>query len=409
MPTFASTNRVALSYKPEAVPGTVVTASACYALRMTGETLSFTLKKDSDKEIRSDRQRVSSTTTSAQVDGGLNIHFQYGEYDKLLEALLQGSWVAAGVNGVAAALATVTGTATTIVGTGMPVLAKGQWFKFSHTLWTPAGGSVGSLGLLRCSATVAPTATLITLDASTPLATLASGTGVIQAARLTNGTTMKTFSFEVKFSDLAIPIFALYKGVFVSKFSTTFSSGSLTEANFDFLGMGHTSATTTALHATVTPSLGYDVQNAVTGVGNIWEGGAPLTSTSIKSLQMSIDNNLRGQDAIGTVGLVGVGVGTFNVSGSLEVYFADGSLYNKFLADTYTALSVSTQDPAGNGYVFTFPRVQLTAGKITAGSANADVMASFNWEAFADINHVDVALRQTMFIDRFGAAVVPVA
>lgn len=407
MTTLASTNRTQLSIKPEATAGTVDNSSACYGLRFTGESLNFNVKKDSDKEIRSDRQRVSSTSISAQAEGGVNIHLQYGEYDPLFEALLQSTWVAAGTNGVATGLATVTGTATTIIGTGMPVLAKGQWFKFSHTLWTPAGQSVGSLGLLRCSATVAPTASLITLDASTPLATLASGTAVIQAARLTNGETLKSFTLEMASLDLAVPVYQTYKGMFVSKFNTTFASASMTTGSFDFMGLTHASGTASLLHATRTASQAYDVQNAVRGVGNVWENGAPLTSTFIKSLSMTVDNSLRGQEAIGNYGLVGVGVGTFVANGSLEMYFADGAMYDKFLADTYTAISLSTQDTDGHGYVITFPRVMLTSAKIDAGSKDSDLMASFNWEAFADIDNADSTLRKTMFIDRFGAAVTP--
>ena len=179
----------------------------------------------------------------------------------------------------------------------------------------------------------------------------------------------------------------------------------MTDGNFDFVGLTMASGTAKLLNAAAADSLGFDVQNAVTGVGKIWEAGVPLTSTSIKSMSMTIDNTLRAQEAIGTLGAVGVGAGTFMVSGSLEIYFADGSLYNKFIGDVYTSLCVSTQDTAGNGYVFSFPKVQLTSAKTDAGGKDSDLMASFNWEAFADVGNSEPTLRQTMFIDRVGVAV----
>lgn len=400
MSTLASTNRVQFSYKPEAVPGTPVTASACYALRMTGESLNFDIKKESDKEIRADRQRTSSTSVSAQASGGLNVHMQYAEYDALFAALLQSDWVVSGVLGVTVS-ANTTYTATTIVATAtLPVLAKGQWLQISHPL-----RNSGAEELVRVSPTVAPTTSLITLDANTPLAVVGSGSCTLSSSRLTNGTTLKSFTMEMKISDIAVPLYQTFKGMFVSKFNVTFNSAALTEGSFDFIGFNMTSQATSGLHATVTASQPHDIQNAVTGVGNVWEGGAPMSTTFIKSLGLTIDNSLRPQEAIGTYGLVGVGVGTLMVSGTAEIYFADGALFDKFVSDVYTSFTVSTKDPSGNGYVFTFPRVMLTSAKVDAGGKDADLMASFGWEAFADVNNADSSLRKTVFMDRFGVAV----
>jgi hypothetical protein len=105
------------------------------------------------------------------------------------------------------------------------------------------------------------------------------------------------------------------------------------------------------------------------------------------------------------LGSVGLGSGTFSVTGSMEVYFADGSMYDKFLADTYTSLSVSTKDTLGNGYILTLPRVQLIKGTITAGGKDAELMATFDFEALADQANATASLRKTLFIDRVGVAV----
>lgn len=406
MPTLASTNRVQLSYKAEAAgfPGVPVTATPGNLLRITGESLSNDLKKESDKEIRSDRQRVSSTTVGATVGGGLNVHMQYGEYDALLSALMQSDWVPSGLNGsftCSAAYATSTTITATAALPAAGVLQPGQWIQVTHPL-----ANAGLPQLVRISAAAAaPTTSLITLDASTPVSVVASGAMFIKGARLSNGTTVKSFTVEMKIDGIAVPVYQTYRGMHVSKFSTSFNSGAMTDGTFDFMGLTMASGTATLLNASMTPSLNFDVQNAVTGVGNIWEAGAPLVSTSIKTFSLNIDNSLRAQEAIGTLGAVGIGVGTLVASGSLEIYFADGSLYNKFLTDAYTSLIVSTKDAAGNGYVFTFPKVQLTSAKANAGSKDSDLMASYNWEAYADAGNAVAALQKTLFIDRFGVAV----
>jgi hypothetical protein len=162
--------------------------------------------------------------------------------------------------------------------------------------------------------------------------------------------------------------------------------------------------TATQLPGTIAASKNYEIQNGVRGIGHLWDGTTPLTSTSVKSMTMNVDNNLRGQKALGTLGNIGLGQGDFKVSGSLEAYFADGSQIDKFLADTYTQLIVGSKDTAGNGYVYTLPRVLLMNAKITAGSKNQDAMVQFDYSAFADDANAVAALRKTMFIDRLGVA-----
>lgn len=402
---LASTSRVQLRYIKEEDFGVTPTTGNALNVRMTGESLDFALTKETDKEIRDDRQMTSSTTVNAAATGDVKVHMQYAEYDPWFSALLQNPWAAHGTNGVGTSF-TADFTATTITASAAPTgtsafttLQRGQWFRLN------AAGNVNNNKLFRVSSTVAPSATVITVDASTPLAV---GTAVanvtLGGARLTNGIDMPTFTIERAMSD--VTEFMAYRGMAVSKFSTSFASASLTEGTFTFMGRDMKRSEVTTLPGTPVASQGYDIQNAVTGVGNIWEGGAPLQNTYIKSMTLDIDNTLRAQDAIGNLGAVGIGVGTFSCKGSLEVYFSDGAMYDKFLNDVYTSIVVSSQDAQKNGYVFTFPRVQLTSAKVQAGAKDTDLMASFEYEAYADINNATPALRKTLIIDRVGAAVI---
>jgi hypothetical protein len=102
--------------------------------------------------------------------------------------------------------------------------------------------------------------------------------------------------------------------------------------------------------------------------------------------------------------LIGVGSGTVKVTGTMDMYFSNGNMYDKFLASTYTSVIVSTQDPSGNGYVLTLPRVQLMKGKVVAGAKDQDVMATFEIEAFSDDANANAALRKTVILDRVGVA-----
>jgi len=411
MPVFASANRVQLTYIPEVTFG-VTPGTAPFNMRMTGESLNFDLSKENDKEINSSAQMTSVSTVGAQAAGDVKIHMQYAEYDRFFASTLRSTWAAYGTNGVGAVFsgsvtAGTAGTVASVITAGVATsgtslfttLKPGQWFR----LEMPTHANHGAI--VRNSTSVAATTTTITLDVNTPLA---AATGVANSAvltsRLSNGVTLTPFTLERQMAE--VTQYMTFRGMYPSKFSTSLASGSLTEGTFSFLGKNMTRTGVTGFAGGAgAASLAFDIQNGVTGVGNIWENNAPLTSTSIKSLSLDIDSGLRAQDAIGTLGLVGVGIGTFMVKGSLEVYFADGAMFDKFLADTFTSIIFSTKDAANNGYVFSFPRVQLTSAKVMAGGKDTDLMASFEYTAYADVNNANATLRQTMFMDRFGAAV----
>lgn len=403
--TLASANRVQLRAIEEASFGVIPVAGNPKNIRMTGESLDFGLTKENDKEINSTAMLTSCTTVGAQANGDVKVHMQYGEYDPFLASVMRTTWSAYGTNGVGTSF-TADFTATTITASVAPTgssafttLKKGQWF-FLTT------GGANNNKLLRVSTTTAPTSTVITLDTNTPAAVASSvATCVVKTSRLMNGVTLTAFTLEKEAADIVQ--FLTYRGMYVSKFSVGFNSAALTDGTFSFLGKDQLINAVTQLPGTPTASLSYDIQNAVTGVGNVWEAGAPMVGVEFKSLTLEIDSGLRPQDAIGTLGLVGVGIGTFTAKGTISAYFANDDLYQKFLTDEYTSISMYTKDSANNGYVFTMPKVMLKTAKVQAGGKDTDLMVDFEYEAYQDAGNADSTLRVAMIIDRFGAAVAP--
>ncbi|MCP3023264.1 phage tail tube protein [Cupriavidus basilensis] len=404
MPTTASSSRVQLSYIKESIFGVTPVTGNGTKLRATGESLTFDINKDTSKEIRDDRQVSGMVPISAQASGGIPFHMQYKEYDPFIEAALQSTFAAYGTAGVGAtftaamAANTITASAAPTGNSAFTTLQRGQWFRFVTT-GTPSDPNNGKL--FRVSPTVAPTSTVITLDPATPATVAASLTNsLLQTSRLTNGVTQPSFTIEESFADIGQ--FLAYRGQTVSKLSLQFASESLTNGTLDFMGKDAVSGVVTTLPGTPAASQTFDVHNAATGIGQIWEGGAPLTSTFIKSLSLNIDNSLRAKTAIGTLGSVDIGSGSFNVTGSFEAYFATGALYQKFLQNTSSMLSWSSQDAAGNGYVFTLPNINLSKAAINAGGMDQDVMVQVDFTAIADLANATPALQKTIFIDRVG-------
>jgi hypothetical protein len=88
----------------------------------------------------------------------------------------------------------------------------------------------------------------------------------------------------------------------------------------------------------------------------------------------------------------------------MSVYFADGNLFDKFVANTNSSLIFSSLDTAGNGYVFTVPVANVSSWKVTAGSKDQDLMAEINFIGLRDAPNAIPALQKAIFIDRVGTA-----
>jgi hypothetical protein len=213
---------------------------------------------------------------------------------------------------------------------------------------------------------------------------------------------MKSYSIEA--GHLDVGQYRQYTGMIASKLDLKIGVGSIITGTVDFMGKGMTLAQATGM-GTVVASKGYSPANAVRGVFDILEGGSSITATTyIKSADITIDNSLRGQDAVGVLGNAGVAAGTIKASGKLEVYFADQTMYNKFLNNTETSLAIPVQDNAGNGYVFVFPRMKYTAAKVNAGGLDQDNMLSLDFTALMDNVATSATYQKTFSIFRVGAA-----
>lgn len=405
---LSTTSSAKLQIQQEAEFGTVNANDTTHKvkdLRFTGESLAFAISKTESTEIRSDRQLADLISTSAEASGGVNMELSYKEYDDLLQAVMMGTWAVYGTNGVGTAFSadfatnsiTVTAATTAPSGTSdFTTLKKGQWIKINTT-----GDNNGKI--VRISSTTAPTSTVITLDAATPLVAGSAVTGTtLSSSRLENGSTQRSFSIERSLTDVSQ--FFMYRGMTVSSMNLKIASGSITSGSFEFMGKDAVRAGSSN-YGTNTPvtSATYDVHNGVSGVGHVFEGGAKLSGTHVKSIDFTIDNSLRARDAIGTLGNVSIGNGQCKVTGTMEVYLADGTLYDKFLNNTTTSIQVSTKDGDGNGYVFQFPAVKYGDAKVNAGGKDQDIMISLPFTAILDSSSGSTG--KTVLVDRFGVAV----
>lgn len=400
---LASTSLVNLRAILESTFGTTPVSGNPTVLRFTGETLSYDITKKVSDEINANRAVTSMVPTNATVSGGITQEIHYAGIEPMLESTLQSAFVEFGTNGVGASTTTTTISATEITApttsgaNAFTLLQPGQWFRI-----VSAGANSGKI--LRVHPTTAPTATVITLDASTPAAVSSSEAIVIQSARLTHGTTQTSWTIEKQAVD--IDVWLAFKGCTPSKFSMKIASGSLSTISFDFMGKSAVEGVDTILPGTPVAAPTYDVHSGVSGATNaVWLDGVPLTGTYVKSVSLDFDNALRSQEAIGTLGSVAIGAGTIQCKATCEVYFADASLFTKYRSNTYSSLIFASTDSSGNGYMVTLPKVNIDTWKSNAGGKDQDQMISMSFTALSDDANADADLRKCIFIDRIGVAV----
>lgn len=396
--SLANSSLTDLRYAREATFGTVTAATARRKIRNTGSSYKQAYSFTDSKEIRSDRQLVDTILTSESSGGSLNYELMYQEYDDLFSAALQSSFLLFNTTGISPTLTTPTFSTNSLTqtsGTSFATIEKGQWVQVQGC----TGATLGNNIVVQASLTVVATATVLTVEGTPFVAGAATGVVVIRTGRCKNGTVQPSFDFEVAYTDQTL--FQTFLGQVLSKCSLSLTSKNILTGSFDFMG-------TSALALSATSNLPgtdnvlfpstFDVLNASSNVAVLYEGGAPLTSTFVKSLSLDIDNGVQSQDGIANRAPVGMRSNRLSVKGKISAYFQTAALFNKFVQNTASSLAFQVKDAAGNGYVFTIPSLEWTGASLQVGSLDQDIMVDMDFTG-----KIDAVSGKMVIIDRFGA------
>lgn len=406
--TLASSSASALAYIEEGSYGELPVAGNGAYLRKMDEDLGFDYTTTPSKEINATRQTPDAVVTDASAGGGVNFELSYREYDPFFEALLASTFVTGFTTGSTGGIKTLTVSIVASTGVitddgvdGFAGLVAGQWILIS------GAEATGNNGVKRIASR---TDDAITVDASTPMtADATADTGVsFSAMRMANGVAApRSFVLEQQFTDVpSTGLFLTHLGRMVTKLDINFATGAILTGNLGFLGATcMASSATTNLPGTTAASKSYGVMNCVTGLGGVFirtEAGVDLLGSAfVQSMTLSIDAKLREQKALGVLGNAGIGLGTFAMGGTVNIYLADAAIYDKALAQELISITIPVYDSSYNGYAFTFDHVKLGVPKISAGSGDTDVMMACPFTIVAPATATDKMIK----IDRFGASV----
>lgn len=384
----ADANRVLVSYVEEAAFGvTPGGPPTLQDVRYTSESLGQDTDTVSSQEIRSDRQVPDVVRTNVGASGDVAVELSYGVYDNwLYRALMADADFDAEV---------------VIAAADTAVSADTSDDSFNHaTAWdaTPTAGQwIEVRGFVNADNNgffkiVSATSTKIVVEGNLTTEAAGPSVNIDRGGEVKNGTTFKSYSIEKHYQDLTTT-FEVLRGMAINSLALNVTPDAILTGTFGFLGKDSISGSATVGDGSNTSAPTNDVMNAIDHVKYIAEAGAVYGSTGF---DFTLNNNLRSRQQIGTLGAVSLGTGTIDITGTVQAYFDNSTVMDKYLNFTDTSLGIVVEDGAGNAYVFDFPRVKYTSGRRVAGGINTDIIADMAFTAYREPTE-NVTLRVVRF------------
>jgi hypothetical protein len=383
----AATNLVGTRIRKEATFG-VNPAGAFQELRYLNSSLIHNKQTLLSETITANRLRDFLAEVAASAEGDIGWELAFGaEADLLLEAMMFAPIEVADVTGdLDVAADTPSAGQSTITGASFASFKVGAWVR------TKNFGNAANNGVAKV---VSKSGTNIVLERAGFTETGSADEEVHMKIIRNGNTSLSTpFSLTIEqfYSDIAQ--YLHFRGMRVNEFSLQTRAQEIVSASISFIGL---EGLTGQANGSVTPAGTTSPLNATVNVGAITEGGIAL-ATGVRSCQMNVNNNLRQSYQIGAKFPRDVLPGFADVSGVLEVYFENLTMYNKFLNHTASSYSMRFTDLAGNIFVLTMPRIQFATGAPSVPGGNEDVILPMEFTALRD-STVDATQPHSLQID----------
>ncbi len=391
MPIIASSNFTTLAWYLETEYGVKPTSGAMRYTPFTGESLQFTKESITSNNINPSRQVSDTIQTGFEVGGSINIELGPKVFDQFISAAIWNNWGTAtdedltlqAINGAGSDHSFVDSAGAS----ALDNLEVGQFFQISNMIES-ANNGIFQIKTL--------TATTITVDkdAYTLVNESANSSAHINGCLIKNPASAstsirKSYWIEKAMEDIATPQYISYSGCMVNSMTVSAQASSILTGSFDFMGSLSTISETSGSVESKTAAYGSNILNAVSHVGSIRMSGEDVNITSgdgiyFQGLDFTLSNNLRGVQAIGQAGNVSVSPGQLTVTGNMNTYFQDDTMYQKFVDGSEFSLSYEVLDETGEGYVFYFPRVTVATSTMSASGSDQDLVENMTWSSLME-------------------------
>jgi len=173
------------------------------------------------------------------------------------------------------------------------------------------------------------------------------------------GSTRRSYTIERKFADLATAEYHRYTGCEFNSLSLSVSPNSMATCTFAVIGKDLSLATSEVASSTYSADVGNTPFDSFTG--SISEGGS--TIATVTSIDINIENGLEPLFSVGSDTTNQPSIGKSRVTGTLTTYFDSKSLYEKFINETESSLTLVLTDLDGNSYTIDMSTVKYNSGQ----------------------------------------------
>lgn len=274
---------------------------------------------------------------------------------------------------------TATGGGTNSIGTTLLNFTTlgfvpGQWIWVGGTAAGNKFATAANKDWCRISAV---TTTQLTLDVVPAGWTTDTGAGktiqIFVGDVIRNGTTARSQSLEVQYSDLE-PEYDVYSGLRAGwEFSGAAQDIMMLTATYQGCNATNSTSRTAGASSVAAPTTA--VMNTSSHIGELRVNGVQLGAgpNYVDQISIKLDNNLRPVKAIGSLYNVAIGLGQANVTGSLSMLYGDNTVRALLLANTGLSYSCAFMDPTLQAaYHLDVPNLKLVSGTPTIPGINTD-------------------------------------
>jgi hypothetical protein len=214
-----------------------------------------------------------------------------------------------------------------------------------------------------------------------------TSTTITAADGIVNESTLQPFTLEEKYLSTTSPYRRL-AGCVVDRFSFNYQLGQPGTMTFDIIGLSETMTTTAlagATYANPTPAL--DPSSPIDIVVNNLFG---ITTPKVMGISGTIQNNMRELNKFGSDSAFGIGLGLFDVTLQIQLYFSQASDYSAFMTrQSGLAFDITIGATAGSKDQIKMNAVDVWNPDISDPGASGDHMVTL--QAMARYSPADVA------------------
>lgn len=370
---MSSADQVIHKYIEEVTLGTTP-AAALTKMNVVSSSIDSQISTTVSNQINSTRSDSDLIRTEGSTSGELSIEWQHAAIEPFVGGALGGNFSIA----VAYTAATISADNAdnslndSASGFSTANILPGHWIKATGF----TGGNIANNG--KPMKVVSVTTSKIVVSGVTLVADTAGESVTIKGKSVRNGSIRRSFTIEREFADLTTT-FVASRGMVVNTLNLNSSVGSIVNGSLGFNGTTTTWGTATVGTGAAIVAVQNELFNPTDGVGTIYVDGVALANTCVRTINLTTTNNTRNQSCLGNLYPTSINLGTIGITGTLEVYFNNTTLLEKFLNGTAISLSYSFDDVAGNVMVIDLPNCKFNTGSLSGIAKQSDVMVSLGF------------------------------